>query len=178
MSVTSFCSRILERIVKNKITNFLVDHGKIYNSQHGFTTGKSTDTILIKYYDYITDSVESGRVVDSIFFDFRKAFDTVPHDKLIFRLYSIGIRGSVLSWLTDFLSNRSQLVKIKHCLSPSLPVGSGVVQGSVLGPVLFNIFVNNIDHTLQNCHILKYADDTRIFLSANKSLEGIVDMHL
>ena len=177
ISVTSCCSRLLERIVNNKIINFLSVHNKISNTQHGFTSGKSTDTILIKFYDYITHFLDCGMVVDCIFFDFQKAFDTVPHSILLCRLHSIGIRGSVLSWLDDFLTNRSQVVGINRSLSKSLPVTSGVIQGSVLGPTLFNIFVNDLDKSISHCKILKYADDTRIFLAADKSLQSVNNLH-
>ena len=176
VSVTSCCSRILERIVKNKISNFLVTEDKISNSQHGFVAGKSTDTALIKFYDFVTKYVDQGQVVDAIFFDFEKAFDSVPHNLLLSRLHSIGIRNNVLSWLTDFLSNRYQKVKINNSVSSSLPVKSGVIQGSVLGPTLFNIFVDSVDNALQNCHILKYADDTKIFCSAKNSIDDIRTM--
>ena len=114
VSVTSCCSLVLERIVKNNITNFLLKEHKITDSQHGFTTGKSTDTILIKFYDYVTNCVDRGLVVDSIFFDFRKAFDTVPHNVLLLRLHSLGIRGSILSWFTDFF--RTEVKQLKSSI--------------------------------------------------------------
>ena len=169
ISVTSCCSRLLERIINTKIQAFLSNNSKLNTSQHGFLKGKSTDTILLHFYDYVTGKVDKNLLVDCIFFDFKKAFDTVPHSLLLRRIYSMGISGSLFHWIQDFFSNRSQAVKIGSCLSGYLPVPSGVVQGSVLGPTLFNIFVNNIDDSLRFCNILKYADDTRIFLSAEKA---------
>ena len=82
VSVTSCCLRVLERHVKNKISTFLDTERKISDSQHGFVAGKSTDTVLIKFYDFVTRNVDQGRVVDAIFFDFEKAFDSVPHNLL------------------------------------------------------------------------------------------------
>jgi hypothetical protein len=140
--------------------------------------GKSTDTILIQFYDYVTDCVDRNMAVDCIFFDFQKAFETVPHPTLLSRLYAIGIRDPIFSWLADLLSNRRQVVRINRSLSEPLPVTSGVIQGSVLGPTLFNIFVNDIDKCIRHCKILKYADDTRIFLSADKSTHGVNALHL
>ncbi|MEL7308788.1 MAG: reverse transcriptase family protein, partial [Pseudomonadota bacterium] len=176
ISVTSCCSRILERIVKNKLSEFLSSHNAIIESQHGFVVGRSTDTLLTHFYDFVTESVDCNRVVDCILFDFRKAFDTVQHEVLLQRLFMVGIRGSVLQWLSDFLSNRSQCVKIDQRLSNYLPVCSGVIQGSVLGPTLFNIFINNIDNVIRHAKILKYADDVRIFLPAKKDHQSLHDM--
>lgn len=173
ISVTSCCARLLERIVNNKITNYLIDQNKISNTQHGFISGKSTDTILLKFYDFVTDCVDRNKVVDCIFFDFQKAFDTVPHCILLSRLHTIGIRGPILAWLDDLLSNRKQMVRIDRSFSQSLPVSSGVIQGSVLGPTLFNIFVDDLDNSIRHCQILKYADDTRIFRSADKSNKSV-----
>ena len=99
---------------------------------------------MISFYDYVTDCLDHNLAVDSVFFDFQKAFDTVPHDRLLSRLFSIGIRGNLLNWLKDFISNRTQVVIIDDSRSNSLPVSSGVIQGTVLGPIIFNIFIDDI----------------------------------
>ncbi|MEL7307933.1 MAG: reverse transcriptase family protein [Pseudomonadota bacterium] len=177
ISVTSCCSRILERIINKKISSFLTKNSVIKCSQHGFTHGKSTDTLLISFYDYVTDCLDRNLAVDSVFFDFQKAFDSVPHHKLILRLFSVGIRGNLLDWLKDFLSNRTQAVSIDRSRSNSLPVNSGVIQGTVLGPTLFNIFVNDIDESLKYCNIFKYADDIRIFRSSARNYRDLSDLH-
>ena len=175
ISVTSCCCRVLERIVRNRINDFLSAHQIIHPTQHGFITRRSTDTILITFYDYVTEKLDCGEAVDTIFFDFSKAFDTVPHDILITRLHSSGISGGLLLWLKDFLTNRKQKVRVGSAFSDLLPVLSGVIQGSVLGPTLFNIFVNNVDTVIKYSHILKYADDIRIYLSSSKSDAALVD---
>ena len=176
ISVTSCCGRVLERIVRNKISMFLSAHHKISPSQHGFTAKRSTDTILLKFYDYVSEAIDHGQAVDSIFFDFSKAFDTIPHDKLILRLRSCGITGNILLWIHDFLTNRQQKVRLDDVFSTLLPVTSGVIQGSVLGPTLFNVFINSIDTVIKHSHILKYADDIRIYLASDKSCSALLNL--
>ena len=133
---------------------------------------------MIKFYDYLTNSLDRNLITDCIFFDFQKAFDTVPHHTLISRLHSTGIHGGILRWISDFLSNRFQKVRVDHITFDNLPVTSGVIQGSVLGPLLFNIFINEIDESLNHCAILKYADDTRIFLSSSKNYEDSLQLQI
>ena len=176
ISVTSCCSRVLERIVRAKITDFLHQNRLISDSQHGFRVGKSTDTILLCFYDYVTKKMDSNMIVDAIFFDFAKAFDKIPHDILIKRLQMHGISGSVIRWIRDFLTDRLQKVRIGNSLSDLLPVSSGIIQGSVLGPTLFNVFINDIDASLKYCSILKYADDLRIFLSSPKHADALLEL--
>jgi hypothetical protein len=176
ISVTSCCSRILERIIRNQLADFLSYNDLIGNSQHGFQRGKSTDTALLHFYDYVTQANDNGQIVDAVFFDFAKAFDKVPHDVLINRIFAHQITGKALTWLTDFLTNRLQIVKIGYSISDPVAVSSGIVQGSVLGPTLFNIFINNIDLSVNYCPILKYADDIRIFLASNKDDRSLLDL--
>ena len=168
ISVTSCCCRILERIIRKNLTNFLETSDLILQSQHGFRKGRSTDTLLLSFYDFVTQAIDTNNIVDTIFFDFAKAFDKIPHDILINKLALYGISGLVLRWIADFLTDRFQKVRIGNFSSASLPVSSGIIQGSVLGPLLFNLFINDIDTSLKYCSILKYADDVRIFLSAPK----------
>ena len=125
---------------------------------------------------FLQHSVDNNRIVDAVFFDFSKAFDTVPHDVLISRLHLHGIHGNLLAWISDFLQNRTQKVRVGASFSESLQVTSGVIQGSVLGPTLFNIFVNHIDQSLEFCNILKYADDLRIFSSSSKSPSHLLEL--
>jgi len=176
ISVTSCCLRVLERHLTRTINKFLRDHNILHTSQHGFISGRSTDTLLISFYDFVTACADKGHCVDAIFFDFSKAFDCVPHHTLMSRIESCGFRGSLLNWISDFLFNRSQRVRIVDSLSAPSSVTSGVIQGSVLGPTLFNIFVDSADSYLDNCRILKYADDLRIFLSSPKGYNNLISL--
>ena len=178
ISVTSCCCRVLERVVKKKITEFLAKNNLIRESQHGFQAGKSTDTLLIKFYDFVTDKIDKNMIVDAVFFDLSKAFDKIPHDLLIQRLHGHGISGTLLAWIENFLSKRFQRVRVGNSISNLLPVSSGVIQGSVLGPLLFNCFINDIDTLLEHCSILKYADDLRIFRASPKHDSALVDLQM
>jgi hypothetical protein len=176
ISVTSCCCRILERIINSELMSFLSQNNVLNNTQHGFRSGNSTETILLTFYDQITLFADNNLVTDCVFFDFQKAFDSVPHDLLLSRISSTGINRTILDWIEDFLSNRTQKVRVGQTTSDLAPVSSGVIQGSVLGPTLFNIFINNIDKNLEYCKILKYADDTRIFLTSPKNNYNLQDL--
>ncbi|MEL7308748.1 MAG: reverse transcriptase family protein, partial [Pseudomonadota bacterium] len=168
ISVTSCCSRVLERIVRFKLASYLQEHHILLDTQHGFQAGKSTDSALVHFYDYVTRERDLNKVVEAVFFDFSKAFDRIPHHLLIQRLKAVGISGVLLKWFTNFLKDRLQKVRIGGSSSQLLRVTSGVIQGSVLGPTLFNIYINGIDYSVKYCHLIKYADDLRIFLSSKK----------
>ena len=112
--------------------------------------------------DYLTQHLDSGYCVDVIYLDFQKAFDTVPHQHLLQKLISFGIHGNLLEWIKNFLSNRKQQVVLNGYKSPSSPVSSGVPQGSLLGPLLFTMFVNDIP-SIVSSPVFMFADDTKIF---------------
>jgi hypothetical protein len=161
ISILSVFSKIFDKLVVNQIK--AVFTALIDKSQHGLENGKSTVTNLAEYSSFIRSNMKNKGQVDSIYTDFSKAFDKVDHELLIFKLNRYGIRGSILNWISSYLSNRTQIVKFDNELSDPVSITSGVPQGSVLGPFLFIMFINDLPKILQGCECSVFADDLKIF---------------
>jgi hypothetical protein len=153
---------ILERIVKETLTEYLLRERLINNSQHGFLGGRSCNTCQTDFFDHITRSIENGQSLITLFLDIKKAFDRVSHTLLLLKLEQFGIRPPLLTWISSYLSNRSQVVSVDGYLSKPKPVISGVIQGSVLGPVLFLLFINDIFESIRHGKSFMFADDIKI----------------
>ena len=152
----------MERLIKNKIMELLERYELLSKHQHGFRSKRSCLTQLLEYFQEIHDAIDADHPVDAIYLDCKKAFDTVPHKRLLSKLRAYGISGKILKWIENFLSNRSQRVVVKGVLSDSLPVFSGVPQGSVLSPVIFLIYINDLLDGIQSSGKL-FADDSKLF---------------
>ena len=160
ISLLSCTSKILERIIHTKITDFITN-SIISNNQFGFLSNRSSIQQLLIFLKHIIDSHHNHLCTDTIYLDFRKAFDTVSHPELLLKLWSSGITGSLWKWFRAYLSNRLQFVSVNGHHSCLLPVLSGVPQGSILGPLLFIIFINDLPHSVKFSHAFMYADDTK-----------------
>ena len=150
-------------IIKDKVTQHLYDNCLINSSQHGFMRKRSCLTNLFEFFERVTKELDAGNDMDIVYLDFAKAFDKVCHTKLLNKLKSYGIQGDILKWISCWLSNRKQRVVLNGEFSEWILVLSGVPQGSVLGPLLFIIFIDDIDTSALNIRVLnKFADDTKL----------------
>ena len=143
--------------------------------QFGFLRGRSTKLQLLKVVDKLTKILDNGCVIDTIYCDFMKAFDTVPHQRLIEVLMHYGLEGPILAWIKDFISSRKQQVHVNGCKSKYFDVISGVPQGSVLGPSLFIIFINTLVDKSGKSELFLYADDLKIYkeISSEEDAEAL-----
>ena len=164
ISLLSCVGKVLERCVKNHLVDYLNQNKIISSSQSGFTYGDSTTYQLLNIYDDFAKSVDSYIKTQAVFFDISKAFDRVWHRGLLHKLNAIGITGPLYSWFKSYLADRKQAVVVKGSKSNYLQIKAGVPQGSVLGPILFLIYINDIQNEIQS-KIKLFADDTSIYLS-------------
>src|SRR5437867_6536544 len=174
VSLTVFFGKVLEKIIKQRIDTFLEVKGYVKNTQHGFMKGRSCLTNLLVNQHSIMKILDEKGSVDIVYLDFQKAFDKVPHARLMKKIRNYGIRGMVGGWIERWLEHRQQRVVINGNCSEWREVKSGVPQGSILGPLLFTLYINDIGKCLTNS-ILNFADDTKLWGKVN-SKEDVVSM--
>lgn len=162
ISLTSTVGKVMERMVVSEILDFAVDQHIIPEQQHGFMPGRSTVTSLLASVNCWSRALDEGTPIDVIYLDFSKAFDRVPHHRLLQKLHDLGIRGKLLAWIQSYLTDRTFRVRISDTISSPKGVLSGVPQGSVLGPLLFILYTSDLGKNL-TCRWNAYADDTKIF---------------
>ena len=168
ISLLSNINKIIEKLVFNRVLSFLNRNNVIYEKQFGFRPKHSTNHALINIVDTISNAIDSGKLAAGVFVDFQKAFDTVDHNILISKLEHYGIRGKFNDWFKSYLTNRKQCVSILGYESSYQPIKYGVPQGSVLGPLLFLIYINDLNHSIQFSDTFHFADDTNL-LNINSS---------
>ena len=153
----------METIIRDKVVEHMDSNSFLSECQHGFIAKRSCTTNLLAVLDKWTESLDRRTPVDVVYLDFSKAFDSVPHHRLLLKLKSYGTGSSLLAWIKDFLLGRRKRVGVNGTYSGLAPVTSGVPQGSVLGSVLFVIFINDLPDIVNSlCQM--YADDTKVFL--------------
>ena len=162
VSLTCILCKLMEKLIREKIVDHLEANNLISNKQHGFVSGRSCVTQLIDVLDIWTKTLDDGGSIDAIYMDYQKAFDSVPHRRLVDKIKAHGINGNILSWIQDFLSNRLQKVIINGSQSDEKEVTSGIPQGSVLGPILFVLYINDLP-SIVHSDIRLFADDTKLF---------------
>jgi len=172
VSLTSICCKLMESIIRDQLVNHLKFNNLIKSSQHGFMKNKSCTTNLLEFLDRVTTLIEDGDSVDVIYLDFSKAFDKVPINRLLDKIKAHNIRGNVHKWITEWLSGRMQRTVLNGSFSEWCEVLSGVPQGSVLGPLAFIIFINDLDAETSLISIMnKFADDTKLGHKVNNDTE-------
>ena len=157
-------SKIFERIIYNQLSNYFNDSKLLAEQQYGFRPRHSTELAVVKLVDFISHEMESGHTPTNIYVDLSKAFDTINYDILLDKLSYYGISGRALKLLKSYLLDRKQFVVYNNCNSNLVDVTTGVPQGSILGPLLFSIFTNDLIHVTEKLKFIMYADDTTIFL--------------
>ena len=173
VSVLSCFSKLLETLMFDRLISFIIQHDLLYKYQFGFRKAHSTILAIITLTDMVSKALENGDHVIGVFLDFSKAFDTVDHDILFKKLNHLGIRGVAHDCLRDYLDNRYQYVIYDKAKSAKKKVICGVPQGSVLGPLLFLLYVNDISKVSSNLFTLLFADDTNA-LAIGKDLDKLI----
>ena len=179
ISLTCICSKLMEHIIVSNIMQYADKNDILKINQHGFRNKLSCETQLLTFIQELHDNLQKGYQTDLILLDFAKAFDKVSHSKLLFKLSYYGLSKEVLVWIRSFLNNRTQQVVLDNFQSNSIPVSSGVPQGSVLGPCLFLFFINDLPDCVSSS-VRLFADDTilyRTIRSANDSISLQLDLN-
>ena len=177
VSLLSQVSKVLERLIFSQVSSFV--ENSLYDLQHGFRCKRSCVTQLLSVLHDLGRTLDSGKETDLIYLDFAKAFDSVSHSKLLFKLKSFGISGPLLNWFADYLRDRKQCVVVEGASSSFLNVTSGVPQGSVIGPLLFILYVNDLPEVTNNSTVALFSDDSKCYRAIRSPVDrGLLQLDL
>lgn len=177
ISLLSQFSKVLEKKFVQKLDEFIEKKKQLLNeSQYGFRLGRSTASATMNIVEDIVNATDNKKHTIGVFIDLKKAFDTVDHSILLSKLKLYGVRGIVLDWLSSYLNKRQQYVQYNNNKSNNMQIKCGIPQGSVLGPKLFILYINDICDVSKLLNFVLFADDTNIYLSGNDLNELVISM--
>ena len=165
ISLLSQFSKILEKLFVERLDSFIEKHQLLSNNQYGFRTNRSTSMAVVELVENISKAIDNNKYTVGVFIDLKKAFDTIDHETLFKKMQRYGIRGLALSWLKSYLHERTQFVSLDGVESQTQDITFGVPQGSVLGPKLFILYINDVGKALENMKCVLFADDTSLYSS-------------
>ncbi|KAL8610848.1 hypothetical protein ACOMHN_056703 [Nucella lapillus] len=174
VSLTCIACKVIERMARERVMDHLQRNQLISEEQHGFVPGRSTITQLLEVMDTWTSIIDEGGSVDVVYMDYQKVFDSVPHRRLLGKVRAHGVEWKVLGWIQDFLKERRQKVVINGIHSQDADVTSGIPQGSMLGPLLFVMFINDLPRVVKS-EVKMFADNTKLY-GRSDTAQGIQDM--
>ena len=170
ISLLPSISKLFEKVVSNQVSEYFMKNNLFHDGQYGFRDSHSTELANIELADRIISALDEKQLPVTIYMDLSKAFDTLDHDTLLKKLNYYGISDTALEWFRSYLSHRSQYVELNGVSSARKTITTGVPQGSILGPLLFMIYMNDIPQSSQSFRFILYADDTNLFTTVEYSL--------